>query len=99
RAGQPSPLPDLPIQYADFADWQRQWLQGEVLEQKVRPWRQRLAGAPADLGLPTDRPRSTGPSEGRCGFVPLALGAPLSAALRQTARGAGAPLAMTLPAG
>jgi len=98
-AGQPSPLPDLPIQYADFADWQRQWLQGEVLEQKVRPWRQRLAGAPADLGLPTDRPRSTGPSEGRCGFVPLALGAPLSATLRQTARGAGATVYMTLLAG
>ena len=55
--GRPSPLPELPIQYADFALWQRQWLQGEVLEQQVEYWRGQLAGAPAVLELPTDRPR------------------------------------------
>ncbi len=56
-AGQPSPLPDLPIQYADYAVWQRKWLQGNVLEQQLTYWRQQLTGAPALLDLPTDRPR------------------------------------------
>jgi amino acid adenylation domain-containing protein len=99
-AGLPSPLPDLPIQYADFAAWQQQWLQGEVLEQKLRPWRQRLAGAPAGLDLPTDRPRLLdGPAEGRAGFLPIALGASLSAEVRQLARSSGTTLFMTLLAG
>lgn len=53
----PSPLPTLPIQYADFAAWQRQWLQGEVLDQQLTFWQQQLAAAPALLTLPTDRPR------------------------------------------
>lgn len=55
--GEPSPLPDLPIQYADYAIWQKEWLQGDVLEQQLRYWRKQLAGAPAALELPTDRPR------------------------------------------
>ncbi|HEY4576050.1 MAG TPA: condensation domain-containing protein, partial [Thermoanaerobaculia bacterium] len=55
--GQPSPLPELAVQYADFAVWQRGWLAGEVLERQVSYWRQRLAGVPALLELPTDRPR------------------------------------------
>jgi amino acid adenylation domain-containing protein len=50
-------LPELPIQYADFAHWQRQWLQGEVLETQLAYWKQQLAGAPPLLDLPTDRPR------------------------------------------
>ncbi len=54
---QPSPLPDLEIQYADFAAWQREWMQGEFLESQVGYWREQLAGAPAVLELPTDRPR------------------------------------------
>ncbi|MCB0165830.1 MAG: amino acid adenylation domain-containing protein, partial [Anaerolineae bacterium] len=54
---QPSPLPELPIQYADFAWWQRQWLQGDALDRQLDYWRQQLAGAPAVLALPTDRPR------------------------------------------
>jgi acyl carrier protein len=57
--GTPSALPALPIQYADFAVWQRNWLQGEVLEQQLTYWRTRLAGAPPLLALPSDRPRST----------------------------------------
>ncbi|HEX2079519.1 MAG TPA: amino acid adenylation domain-containing protein, partial [Longimicrobium sp.] len=57
RAGEPSPLPELPIQYADFAVWQRRWLSGERLERQVAWWREHLAGAPALLELPTDRPR------------------------------------------
>ncbi len=56
-AGQPSPLPDLPIQYADFAHWQRQWLQGEVLEKQLDYWKRQLAALPPSLELPTDRPR------------------------------------------
>lgn len=55
--GRPSPLPDLPIQYADYAVWQRQWLQGEVLEKQLEYWKQKLEGAPPVLELPMDRPR------------------------------------------
>ena len=56
-AGGSSPLPALPIQYADFAHWQRQWLQGEVLETQIAYWKEQLAGAPALIDLPTDFPR------------------------------------------
>ncbi|CAM3667937.1 non-ribosomal peptide synthetase [Xenorhabdus thuongxuanensis] len=55
--GQDDPLPALTIQYADYALWQRQWLQGEVLEKQVNFWREALQGAPALLELPTDRIR------------------------------------------
>jgi amino acid adenylation domain-containing protein len=54
--GRPSPLHELTAQYADFAIWQRQWLQGEVLQEQLSYWRRRLAGVPP-LELPTDRPR------------------------------------------
>ena len=56
-SGDPDPLPRLPIQYADFAAWQRGWLQGAVLEGQLGYWREQLAGAPGLLELPTDRPR------------------------------------------
>ncbi len=55
--GQPSPLTPLPIQYADFAIWQRDWLQGDVLQSQLSYWQQQLKDAPALLSLPTDRPR------------------------------------------
>jgi amino acid adenylation domain-containing protein/non-ribosomal peptide synthase protein (TIGR01720 family) len=55
--GKPSPLAPLPIQYADFALWQRQWLQGGVLQSQLSYWQQQLKDAPALLSLPTDRPR------------------------------------------
>ncbi|MEH2114379.1 amino acid adenylation domain-containing protein [Nostoc sp.] len=55
--GQPSPLLPLPIQYADFAIWQRQWLVGEVLNSQLSYWKEQLANAPTFLPLPTDRPR------------------------------------------
>ncbi|MFL9674215.1 amino acid adenylation domain-containing protein [Pseudomonas marginalis] len=55
--GQPDPLPPLAIQYGDFAVWQRLWLSGEVLQRQSHYWQQALAGAPALLSLPTDRPR------------------------------------------
>ncbi|MBA2288160.1 MAG: amino acid adenylation domain-containing protein [Ktedonobacteraceae bacterium] len=55
--GQPIPLPALPIQYADYAAWQRSWLQGAVLEEQLAYWRRQLQDVPALLELPTDRPR------------------------------------------
>ncbi|HKV09547.1 MAG TPA: condensation domain-containing protein, partial [Thermoanaerobaculia bacterium] len=55
--GVPSPLPELPLQYADFALWQRAWLSGRTLEKQTGWWRESLAGAPHVLDLPTDRPR------------------------------------------
>ena len=56
-AGLPSPLPEPPIQYGDFAAWQREWLSGEVLREQLSYWKAELAGAPPVLELPTDRPR------------------------------------------
>ncbi len=50
-------LPELPVQYADFAVWQRSWLSGETLERQIGYWRSHLAGAPAVIDLPSDRPR------------------------------------------
>ena len=55
--GEPSPLPELTIQYADFAYWQRQWLHGETFETQLNYWQKQLAGAPPMLKLPTDRSR------------------------------------------
>jgi amino acid adenylation domain-containing protein len=57
REGRPSPLAPLPIQYADFALWQREWLRGEVLQRQIDYWRRRLEGIPHVLDLPADRPR------------------------------------------
>ncbi|MBW7931887.1 MAG: AMP-binding protein, partial [Gammaproteobacteria bacterium] len=57
RDGGEPQLPELPVQYADYAAWQREWLQGEVLEQQLAWWRKTLEGAPPLLELPTDRPR------------------------------------------
>ncbi|MDF5730971.1 MAG: condensation domain-containing protein, partial [Rhizonema sp. PD38] len=54
---QPIALPELPVQYADFAHWQQQWLQQEVLTKQLTYWKEQLAGAPTLLELPTDRPR------------------------------------------
>ena len=56
-SGQPPALPLLPVQYADYAQWQRQWLQGPVLDAQLDYWKHQLAGAPTSLALPTDRPR------------------------------------------
>src|SRR6185369_8673786 len=56
-AGLPSLLPELPVQYADFAVWQHSWLHGEVLDAEIAFWRRQLAGLPPHLSLPTDRPR------------------------------------------
>ncbi|MFB2979500.1 condensation domain-containing protein, partial [Microseira sp. BLCC-F43] len=55
--GKPSPLPELSVQYADFALWQRQWLTGEVQHKQLQYWQKQLTGAPYLLALPCDRPR------------------------------------------
>lgn len=57
--GKPSHLPELALHYADYSHWQRRWLQGAVLERHLKFWVDTLAGAPALLQLPTDRPRPT----------------------------------------
>ena len=56
--GRPSQLEELPVQYADYAVWQRGWLQGEVLKAQLDYWRAQLADAPEHLQLPTDRPQT-----------------------------------------
>jgi amino acid adenylation domain-containing protein len=84
-AGQTSPLPELPVQYADFAHWQRAWLQGEVLEAELAYWKKQLAAAPATLDLPTDHPRPLVQSY-RGASQSLALSADLTASLKELGR-------------
>ena len=96
-SGQPSPLPELPITYADYAVWQRDWLQGERLQEQLSYWRKQLASAPERIELPTDRPRSTTHSY-RGAVVQGELPAPLVGALRGLSRTEGATLYMTLMA-
>jgi amino acid adenylation domain-containing protein len=96
--GLDDPLAPLAIQYADFAAWQRQWLQGEVLQTQTDFWRTHLTGAPALLTLPTDRARPARQSYAGAS-VALDLPAPLSAGLRALAQRHGVTLFMTLLAG
>ncbi len=93
-SGKPSPLPELLIQYPDFAYWQRQWLQGEALETLLAYWRQQLAGM-SELKLPTDRPRPSVPTF-RGAWESLQLSAELSQALETLSRREGVTLFMTL---
>ncbi|HEX7180735.1 MAG TPA: amino acid adenylation domain-containing protein [Thermoanaerobaculia bacterium] len=88
-------LPDLPVQYADFAVWQREWLQGEALDAQIAYWRNQLAGAPALLELPTDRPRPPMQTE-RSGRVSLDLSPALSGAAEELGKKEGATPFMTL---
>ncbi len=97
-AGRPSPLPELPIQYGDYAVWQRRWLQGERLAAELAHWRARLADAPPVLDLPLDRPRPAQISH-RGGSRALAVPPALAEALRALARGQGVTLFMALMAG
>lgn len=93
--GQPSPLADLPIQYADFVEWQRHWLKGEWLDRQLAYWRQQLAGAPSILEMPTDRPRPAIQTfEGNAAF--LTLDADLTHQLKALSQRTGATLFMTL---
>jgi amino acid adenylation domain-containing protein len=86
-AGQPPHLPALPVQYGDWAAWQRRWLSGERLEAEVEWWRRRLAGAPPALDLPADRPRPA--VQGSRGVsVAATLPAPLADRVRAAGRAA-----------
>ncbi|MBD2005419.1 MULTISPECIES: non-ribosomal peptide synthetase [Cyanophyceae] len=89
-----TPLPELPIQYADFAHWQREWLQGEVLETQLAYWRQQLDGI-SILNLPTDRPRPAVQSY-RGATQLLQLPKSLSKALEALSQQEGVTLFMTL---
>jgi natural product biosynthesis luciferase-like monooxygenase protein len=75
-SGQPSPLPELAVQFTDFAYWQRQWLQGEVFETLLAYWRKQLGGAIPEFKLPTDSPRTDimkGEADQREKFLPPSL--------------------------
>ncbi|HEX3131786.1 MAG TPA: amino acid adenylation domain-containing protein [Thermoanaerobaculia bacterium] len=93
-----SPLPELPVQFADFAAWQREWLQGPVLDEQIAWWRGRLAGAPPALELPTDRPRPAVQSH-RGSRAVRSLSPGLAAQLRELSRKEGVSMFMTLLAG
>jgi condensation domain-containing protein len=97
-AGEPSPLPELPVQFADFVCWQRRWLQGEALAKQVDYWRERLCGDLPVLNWPGDQSR---PAEQtfRGAFQPFALPDRLTVALRNLSQRAGGTLFMTLLAG
>ena len=94
-AGRADPLPVLEIQYADYAQWQRQWLTGPALQQQLDYWKHHLAGAPALLELPTDRPRPSARSHAGAS-VDFVVDAPLCADLKALARRHGATLYMVL---
>jgi amino acid adenylation domain-containing protein len=96
--GQASPLPELPIQYADYALWQRDYLQGTVLDDQVKYWKKQLADAPAFLELPADRPRPAIQSS-RGALLMFELPKPLLKRLTELSRREGASLFMTLLAG
>ncbi|MBN3884992.1 MAG: non-ribosomal peptide synthetase [Nostoc sp.] len=89
-----SPLPDISIQYADFAIWQRQWLQGELQKTQLNYWKQQLANA-STLALPTDRPRPAVQSF-RGAVASFELSASLTDMLRSLSNREGVTLFMTL---
>ncbi|WP_306423302.1 non-ribosomal peptide synthetase [Nostoc favosum] len=93
--GQPSPLPTLPIQYVDFAAWQRQWLQGEALEAQLSYWLKQLDNAPKVLELPTDYPRPAIQTY-RGATYSFELPKELSTSLNQLSQQQGSTLFMTL---
>ncbi|MDE9445560.1 amino acid adenylation domain-containing protein [Xenorhabdus bovienii] len=96
--GLANPLPPLTLQYADYALWQRQWLQGEVLEKQLDYWCSALQDAPALLTLPTDRPRPAQQSYAG-GSVEITFPATLKAQLKTLGQRHGTTLFMTLLAG
>ncbi|GAB1539814.1 hypothetical protein NUACC21_24810 [Scytonema sp. NUACC21] len=95
---QPSPLAELPIQYVDFASWQRQWLTGEALQSHISYWLKQLEDAPRVLELPTDRPRPAVQTF-RGGTYSFELSDELSLALNKLSQQHGSTLFMTLLAG
>ncbi|HYW05561.1 MAG TPA: amino acid adenylation domain-containing protein, partial [Longimicrobium sp.] len=97
-AGEADPLPPLPVQYADYAAWQRARVDGEVLRQQAEYWTRTLAGAPELLELPADHARPARQDHAGA-FAPLELDEALSAGLRALGQRHGTTLFMTLLAG
>ena len=95
-SGQPVTLPELPVQYADYAMWQREWLTGDALKQQLDYWTTRLSGAPDLLELPTDRPRSAA-QRFRGASVLRVLPRALANDLRALGRGYRCTLFMVMP--
>jgi amino acid adenylation domain-containing protein len=93
-AGRPSPLPELPIQYADYSVWQREWLEGGVLEQQLAYWKQQLAES-SELALPIDRPRSAAQSQNGA-LYDFVVSADITQKLKKLAEEQGATLFMAL---
>ncbi len=96
-AGLPTPLPPLPIQYADYAVWQRGWLQGSVIEERLAYWKEKLKGSLPVLDLPTDRPRQAIQSDRGARFL-FSVSGDVTDRLRALSRKQGATLFMTLAA-
>ncbi|HEX4168339.1 MAG TPA: amino acid adenylation domain-containing protein [Bryobacteraceae bacterium] len=98
HSGVPDPLPPLPLQYVDYALWQRQWMEGEVLQGQAQFWKENLAGAPPLLDVPRDHPRPA-QQDFTGAFLPLELDAELTAGLRRLCREHNTTLYMALLAG
>ncbi|MGQ0554675.1 MAG: amino acid adenylation domain-containing protein [Nitrospiraceae bacterium] len=96
--GKPASLPELPIQYADFSVWQRQWLSGTHLERQVDYWKERLAGALEPLALPMERPRPPVQTSHGASLT-IILSSELCSAITELSRREGVTLFMTLLAG
>ena len=94
-SGSEPALPELPIQYADYAAWQREWLAGEVLEQQLAYWKQQLGEDLPVLALPTDYARPALPTQ-RGALSRLELSAATTERLKQLSRHEGVTLFMTL---
>ncbi|HZI02931.1 MAG TPA: amino acid adenylation domain-containing protein, partial [Archangium sp.] len=94
-SGLPSALPALPVQYADFASWQRSFLSGSTLDSQLSWWTEHLRGIPPALELPTDRPRPPAQSF-RGAHLPFSLPSSLLSSLEELSRRQGASLFMTL---
>jgi hypothetical protein len=90
----PATLPPLPVQYADYAVWQRQWLHGPVLDEQLQYWARQLADVPA-LALRSDRPRPAMPRQ-RGASLSVTVSSELTARLRAFSRAQGVTLFMTL---
>ncbi|MFL5540566.1 MAG: amino acid adenylation domain-containing protein, partial [Longimicrobiaceae bacterium] len=98
RRGEADPLPPLPVQYADYAAWQRKWVEGEVLREQAEYWKAALAGAPELLELPADHPRPARQSHAG-GEVGIDLDEELTAGLKALGQRHGTTPFMTLLAG
>jgi len=96
--GRRSPLPELTVQYADYAAQERGWLAGDVLDQQLAYWRKQLQGAPPVLDLPSDRPRTKARGS-RGSYAGVSIPPETLKAVKELARQEGATLFMTLLAG